>query len=59
MLPSSVENIAIRNLDRKFHCQHDYPDETWKCLKCGYQICPDVLSKIAETGFGKIMCTTV
>jgi PHP family Zn ribbon phosphoesterase len=59
MHPRPVEEMAVRNLNRKFQCQHDYPDETWKCSKCGYEIHPDVLGKIAETGCGRIMNTNV
>jgi len=44
----------------RFHCQHEYSDDnTWKCVKCGHQIQPDLLGKIAETGSGRIMSTNV
>jgi hypothetical protein len=41
------------------HCQHEYSDKTWRCNKCGYEIPLDLLSKIAETGWGKIESITV
>ncbi|MGD0422562.1 MAG: hypothetical protein ABSA92_03800 [Candidatus Bathyarchaeia archaeon] len=42
----------------KTHCQHEYSEE-WKCGKCGYEILPELLGKIAETGSGRILSTTV
>jgi len=46
-------------LTNRFHCQHEYPGNSWKCGKCGYQILPDLIGKIAETGSGRIMSTNV
>ena len=47
-------------LMNRFHCQHEYPDNMWKCGKCGYQIPFDLISgKIAETGSGRVMSTNV
>ena len=55
----AMANIAMKKSGNRTHCQHEYPDDTWKCGKCGYQILPDLLGKIAETGSGRIMSTTV
>jgi hypothetical protein len=46
-------------LTNRFHCQHEYPDNSWKCVKCGYQIPPSLIGKIAETGSGSVMSTNV
>jgi hypothetical protein len=47
-------------LTNRFHCQHEYPDNTWKCGKCGYQIPLELISgKIAETSSGRVMSTNV
>ncbi|HYW01778.1 MAG TPA: hypothetical protein VE862_09920 [Candidatus Acidoferrum sp.] len=46
-------------LTNRFHCQHEYPDNTWKCTKCGYQIPPGLIAKIADTGSGREMSTNV
>jgi hypothetical protein len=46
-------------LANRFHCQHEYPDNSWKCGKCGYQIPAALIGKIAETGSGSIMSTNV
>jgi hypothetical protein len=54
-----MASIAMKKSNIRTHCQHEYPDDTWKCGKCGYQILPDLLGKIAETGSGRIMATTV
>ena len=47
------------NETNQIHCQHEYSDNTWKCAKCGYQILPGLIGKIAETGSGEIMTTVV
>lgn len=44
---------------KKIRCQHEYPDNEWKCGKCGYEILPELIGKIAETGTGRISSTTV
>ncbi|MGP8070478.1 MAG: hypothetical protein ACLP5V_11370 [Candidatus Bathyarchaeia archaeon] len=54
-----MATIAIKESGSRIPCQHEYPDGTWKCVKCGYQILPDLIEKIAETGSGKIMSTVV
>ncbi|MGA2625857.1 MAG: hypothetical protein ABSF63_02200 [Candidatus Bathyarchaeia archaeon] len=54
-----MATIAIKESSNRIHCQHEYPDSTWKCVKCGYQILPDLIGKIAETGSGKLMSTIV
>ncbi|MGA2626124.1 MAG: hypothetical protein ABSF63_03565 [Candidatus Bathyarchaeia archaeon] len=42
------------------HCEHEYAnDNTWKCEKCGHQILPDIIGKIAKIGSGKIRSTNV
>jgi hypothetical protein len=47
-------------LANRFHCQHEYPDNTWECVKCGYQIPLELISgKIAETSSGRVMSTNV
>jgi ribosomal protein L40E len=55
----AMASIAMKKSNKKTHCQHEYPDNAWKCGKCGYQLLPDLLGKIAETGSGRIMSTTV
>jgi hypothetical protein len=55
----AMGSIPMKESSNRIHCQHEYPDNTWKCGKCGYQILPDLLGKIAETGSGRIMSTTV
>jgi hypothetical protein len=50
---------AMEKTSRKPHCQHEYPENTWKCGKCGHEILPELIGKIAETGFGRIMTTNV
>jgi hypothetical protein len=56
----TMANIAMKESSDKLHCQHEYPDDNaWKCGKCGYQILPDLVGKIAETGSGRIMSTNV
>ena len=59
MMPKLAESIALKSLNKKFHCQHEYAEKTWICVKCGYEIRSDVLRKIAETSWGKIGRTTV
>jgi ribosomal protein L40E len=54
-----MASIVMKKSNKKTHCQHEYPDNAWKCGKCGYQLLPDLLGKIAETGSGRIMSTTV
>ncbi|HUO42310.1 MAG TPA: hypothetical protein VMU35_04980 [Methylomirabilota bacterium] len=49
----------MKTSSKKIHCQHEYPDNEWKCGKCGYEILPDLIGKIAETGTGRILSTTV
>ena len=46
-------------LTNRFHCQHEYPDNSWKCRKCGYQIPLGLITKIADTGSGREMATNV
>jgi len=46
-------------LTNRFHCQHEYPNNSWKCRKCGYQISPGLIAKIADTGSGREMATNV
>ncbi len=46
-------------LTNRFHCQHEYPGNSWKCGKCGYQIPPGLIAKIADTGSGREMFTNV
>ncbi|MGA2783959.1 MAG: hypothetical protein ABSF09_04610 [Candidatus Bathyarchaeia archaeon] len=58
ILPKSVDTIAL-GVSKNVHCEHDYSEKTWICGKCGYEINPDVLKKIAETSWGKISSTTV
>jgi len=62
-LPSlglSMVSIAMKESSESLHCQHEYPDDNaWKCGKCGYQILPDLVGKITETGSGRIMSTNV
>jgi hypothetical protein len=53
-----MSSIAMKKSSNRIHCRHEYSD-TWKCGKCGYQIPPDLMGKIAETGAGKIMATIV
>jgi len=55
----AMASIAMKKSNKKIHCQHEYPDNAWKCWKCGYQLLPDLLGKIGETGSGRIMSTTV
>ena len=52
-------DTIARGVGEKYHCEHDYSDKTWRCVKCGYEISPAVLKKIAETSWGKISSTTV
>jgi len=55
-----MATITIKESMNRLHCQHEYPDNMWKCGKCGYQIPPDLISgKIAETGSGRVMSTNV
>ncbi|MFI5450304.1 MAG: hypothetical protein ACHQ03_11140 [Candidatus Bathyarchaeia archaeon] len=55
-----MTSIAMKESTDRIHCQHEYPDDNaWKCGKCGYQILPDLIGKIAETGSGRIMSTNV
>ena len=54
-----TSDLIVRGVGEKGHCEHDYSDKTWRCVKCGYEINPDVLRKIAETSWGKISSTTV
>ena len=46
-------------LANRFHCQHEYTDNTWKCGKCGYQIPSELIVRIADTGSGRVMSTNV
>jgi hypothetical protein len=55
-----MASITIREWSNGVRCQHEYPDDNaWKCGKCGYEILPELIGKIAETSSGKIMSTTV
>jgi ribosomal protein L40E len=54
-----MASIVMKKSNKKTLCQHEHPDNAWKCGKCGYQLLPDLLGKIAETGSGRIMPTTV
>lgn len=56
---SILASINMKKSGKKSHCQHEYPDNEWKCGKCGYEILPDLIGKIAETGSGRILSTTV
>jgi len=56
---SITASIGMKTSTKKIHCQHEYPDNEWKCGKCGYEIMPDLIGKIAETGTGRILSTTV
>jgi hypothetical protein len=59
---SSIRDMtytAMKKTSRKPHCQHEYPENTWKCGKCGHEILPELTEKIAETGSGRIMTTKV
>ncbi|MFI5449457.1 MAG: hypothetical protein ACHQ03_06815 [Candidatus Bathyarchaeia archaeon] len=56
----SMATITVKESMNNFHCQHEYPDNMWKCGKCGYQIPSDLISgTIAETGLGRVMSTNV
>jgi hypothetical protein len=54
-----MANTAMEKSSKKYLCQHEYPENTWKCGKCGYEILPELMGKIAETGSGRIMSTNV
>jgi hypothetical protein len=54
-----MASITMREWSNGVRCQHEYPDNTWRCVKCGYEILPELIGKIAETSSGKIMSTTV
>jgi len=55
----AMASLGMKKSSKKVHCQHEYPDNEWKCGKCGYEIVPDLIGKIAETGSGRILSTTV
>jgi len=38
-----TSDLIVRGVGEKGHCEHDYSDKTWRCVKCGYEINPDVL----------------
>lgn len=54
-----VANIQMAKSSKKLHSQHEYHDDAWKCGKCGYEILPDLIGKIDETGSGRILSTPV
>jgi hypothetical protein len=54
-----MTTTVMKESSNRIHCQHEYPDGTWKCAKCGYQILPELIGRIAETGSGRIMSTVV
>ena len=57
-----VEQEALKqpgaSIAVKYRCEHEYA-KAWRCSKCGYEIPRNLLSKIAETSWGKIERTTV
>jgi DNA-directed RNA polymerase subunit RPC12/RpoP len=54
-----MASIEMKKSSKKIRCQHEYADNEWKCEKCGYEILPELMGKIAETGSGRILSTTV
>ena len=64
-ITTTVQTVTVSGyrksagLTNRFHCQHEYPDNLWKCRKCGYQIPHGLITKIADTGSGREMSTNV
>jgi len=54
-----MKSIEMKESNKKIRCQHEYPDNEWICGKCGYEIHPELVGRIAETGSGRILSTTV
>jgi hypothetical protein len=52
-------SITVQEPSKELHCEHEYQSNKWRCMKCGYQIPPELIARIAETGSGKIMATLV
>jgi PHP family Zn ribbon phosphoesterase len=62
MIPVSIRamaNTAMEKSSNRYRCQHEYPENEWKCAKCGHEILPDLIEKIAVTSMGTIMATIV
>jgi len=55
----AMVNTEMEKSSERYQCQHEYLENTWKCRKCGYEIVPELMGKIAETGSGRIMSTNV
>jgi len=56
---SVMADTAMEKSSNRHYCQHDYPENMWKCAKCGHEIPRDLVEKIAVISMGPIMGTIV